>query len=119
MAQLEWPRRYSEHMELHARSDDDGAWIVTLLGELDLAAVPGFRSATQEALRDGWTELVIDLQQVAFVDSAGIGVLIGLRRRIAEVGGSLTLRASGEVLRLLSVANVDGLFHVDTVGGEA
>ena len=47
-------------MELHARPNADGAWVVTLHGDLDLAAVPGFRSATQEALRDGWNELVIE-----------------------------------------------------------
>ena len=112
--------RYAGDMELHARPDaDDGSWLVTLHGELDLAAVPGFRSATQEALRDGWTDLIVDLQHVEFIDSAGIGVLIGLRRRTVEAGGSLTLRASEQVSSVLSMSNVDALFNVDPVGSEA
>lgn len=100
-------------MELHARPDADGAWLMSLHGELDLAAVPSFRSATSEALRDGWTDMIIDLQQVEFIDSAGIGVLIGLRRRTMETDGSLRLRVSPEVLRVLSLSNVDSLFAVE------
>ncbi len=111
--------RYSGDMELHARPNVDGAWVVTLHGDLDLAAVPGFRSATQEALRDGWSALVIDLTQVAFIDSAGLGLLIGLRRRIAEVSGSLHLLASMEVQRLLTRSGIDVLFQMETVGSDA
>lgn len=106
-------------MELHARPDANGSWLVTLHGELDLAAVPGFRSATREALRDGWTDLIVDLEHVEFIDSAGIGVLIGLRRRTAEAGGSITLHASEQVLRVLATSNVDALFTVDPVGSDA
>lgn len=108
----EHSRRYCEVMELHSRPNADGAWIVTLLGELDLAAVPSFRSATTEALRDGWTHMVIDLEHVSFIDSAGIGVLIGLRRRVLAADGSLTLRASKAVDDLLTVAEVNSLFTV-------
>lgn len=100
-------------MELHARPNADDGWVVSLHGELDLAAVPAFRAATVDALRDGWTDLVIDLKQVEFIDSAGLGVLIGLRRRTMDVDGSLTLLVSAEVLNVLSVSGIDSLFDVE------
>jgi len=100
-------------MELHARSDADGAWVITLHGELDLAAVPSFRSATTDALRDGWTELIIDLGSVSFIDSAGIGVLIGLRRRMRENEGSLVLRVNDDVFRIIDIAEVEPLFQLE------
>ena len=109
-------RRYSCHMELHARPNAEGAWVVTLLGELDLAAVPRIRAETQEALRDGWVDVIVDLSQVDFVDSAGIGVLIGLRKRTLDAGGSLTLRASEAVSSLLATSEVEALFDVQSVG---
>ena len=84
-----------------------------MLGELDLAAVPGFRSATQEALRDGWTDLGIDLANVSFIDSAGLGVLIGLRRRLVESDGSLTLRINEHVARVLDATEVGALFKIE------
>lgn len=97
-------------MELYARPDATGAWVVTLLGELDLAAVPGFRSATQEALGDGWIEMVIDLESVSFVDSAGLGALVGLRRRLNERDGSLVLRTNDHVVRTLTASGLGSLF---------
>ena len=56
--------------------------------------------------------MVIDLEHVSFIDSAGIGVLIGLRRRVLAADGSLTLRASKAVDDLLTVAEVNSLFTV-------
>ena len=91
---------------------------MTCRGELDLAAVPSFRSATAEALADGWTDLIVDLGSVGFVDSAGIGALIGLRRRVAEQGGTLIVRVSDEVSRVLRASDVESLFTTDTVGCE-
>jgi len=85
------------------------------MGELDLSAVPSLRSATSEALRDGWTDLIIDLEEVAFVDSAGLGVLIGLRRRVHERDGSLTLRVNEKVARLVTAAELDSLFTIEKV----
>ncbi len=101
-------------MELHARPDADGAWVMTLHGELDLAEVPAFRSATREALRDGWSHVVVDLGSVALIDSAGIGVLIGLRRRVNEANGTLTVRTNEGVSRILEAAGVAALFDVES-----
>lgn len=99
-------------MELFARAVE-ATWVVTLHGELDLATVPAFRSATRQAIQDGWTDFVIDLEPVSFVDSAGLGVLIGLRRRIGEVDGTLRLRVNQRVSTLIDNADLDGLFELD------
>lgn len=99
-------------MELHARVVE-GTWVVTVHGELDLATVPAFRSAAIQALADGWTDLVVDLEPVTFVDSAGLGVLIGLRRRVRDVSGELRIRTNERVARTITSADLDSLFELD------
>lgn len=65
--------------------------IVVVRGELDLATVPQFRSASIEAASAGPAQVVVDLTAVDFVDSVGVGALLGLRRRALAAGGSLTI----------------------------
>jgi len=71
----------------------------------------------------GSRRLVVDLRQVSFIDSVGLGVLIGVRRRLlAHTGhdGSLQLVcAEGLVLRVLRLTSLDGVFPVHATLADA
>src|SRR6266508_1678182 len=61
-------------------------------------------------VEQGVYHLVVDLEQVSFLDSSGIGVLISVRRRIREHGGSLRLTApSPHVRRVLELTGITTL----------
>ena len=93
------------------RDERDEVLILGLIGDLDLASVPVVRSAAIEAAADGWSAIVVDLTEVAFIDSAGMGSLIGIRRRCRAAGGDCVLaRTSDEVARQLAHADLDRLF---------
>ena len=66
--------------------------LVKAVGELDVYWAPGFRDALLHLI-EGRDDLrvEIDLEGVTFVDSTGLGVLLGARRRLAEHGGELVL----------------------------
>lgn len=92
-------------------NDSNEVMIIQVLGDLDLSSVPAVRSAAQSAVDDGWVHLVFDVQDVGFLDSAGIGVLIGARRRCVSSGGSLSLVGiDSAVHRTLELADVGALF---------
>ena len=77
-------------------------------GELDLAAAPEFRRALRTAEADG--KMTIDLTEVTFLDSVGVGLLIGSGPRVREGGGRLrVVVAAGQVRRLLVDCRVDQL----------
>lgn len=98
-------------MELRSRpSADNSAMELVCVGEFDLGAVPAWRSVVLELLRDGWSSIVVDLTEVTFIDSAGLGALIGLRRRCRDAQGALTLIPSPEVSRVLEAAEIEALF---------
>ena len=100
------------HVQASSVDGGDTTLLVVLAGEFDLAAVPAWRSATSELLRDGWTELRLDLREVTFIDSAGVGSLIGLRRRLHDAGGELSLLVSDAVAHTLRAADVEPIFSI-------
>ncbi len=101
-------------MLVRTRSDPTGdRCIISWDGALDLHTIVPIRSAIHQAIDDGWTDLTIDCGACSLIDSAGIGVLIGARRRLAELGGRATILASETVARTLSAASVDSLFIIE------
>jgi len=80
-------------------------------GELDALTVSQFRQALAEVASSPY--LVIDLSSVTFVDSAGLGALIGGIRRTRELGGQTAVACSRPVLvRLLKTTGFDRIVTV-------
>jgi anti-sigma B factor antagonist len=68
--------------------------VLHIKGEIDLATAPQLRARLQTL---GGT-VVVDLSDVAFLDSTGIGVLVAARKRLSAAGGGLTLRYPSDVV---------------------
>lgn len=105
---------YPDVMQVvHAADSTDEVMVLGLLGDLDLSSVPALRSAGMKLLEDGWNQIVVDLSTVDFIDSAGLGVLIGLRRRCLLADGECVLAVQNtDVIRVLETSEVDRLFRV-------
>jgi anti-anti-sigma factor len=86
-------------------SVDGATTIVVARGELDLACRDGLR----EALADLSGAVVVDLEEVTFLDSSCIGVLAGAAQRLHEDGGDLRIRRPADVpRRALEITGLDG-----------
>ncbi len=84
--------------------------IYRLRGSLDLATSPSVRAALMEAASEGKHEVIVDLTQLEFLDSTGLGALIGAHRRALEHNGNVRLVVrEGAISRLL---NITGLLRV-------
>jgi anti-sigma B factor antagonist len=82
-------------------------------GSLDIATSPTLRAALLEAADHGKHDLVVDLSKLEFVDSTGLGALIGAHKRATEKEGSVRLVAQeGQILRLLRITGLLGVFAV-------
>jgi len=99
-------------MDLSIDTGTRGAWkVLTVNGEIDLYTAPKLREALGEA--DGGADVVVDLRGVRFMDSMGLGVLIGARRRTVEGDGRFALVCTeGPVLRVLDVSGLTTVFEV-------
>jgi anti-sigma B factor antagonist len=93
-----------------------GAVVVQLVGELDLYNAPEVRTALLELAAEQPERLVIDLAEVAFVDSTALGVLIEARTKLENRQSFLLASPGLETHRALTISGLDQHLAVhDTV----
>src|ERR1700756_440371 len=95
--------------------NEAGAAIFRLRGSLDVATSPSVRAALMETASEGNHEIVVDLTKLEFLDSTGLGALIGAHRRALENGGKVRLAVGeGAIARLLNITGLIRIFPVYT-----
>jgi anti-sigma B factor antagonist len=100
-----------EQLTIEVRQEPDRI-VLTLHGELDLLAAPRLQREIESDAVDATDILVLDLDDVHFIDSAGLRVVLAARERTVERGQQLALTpGSPQVQRLLSIAGVNGHLH--------
>ena len=103
-----------DELSIDLKTENGGETLVfKLRGSLDLATAPTVRAALADATEKGGHDLIVDLTALEFLDSTGLGVLIGAHRRAAEHGGSFRLVVSeGPISRLLNITGLIAVFAV-------
>jgi anti-anti-sigma factor len=87
---------------------------VRLPRRLDVATSSDVRASLHAALDGAAGDLVIDLCDVEVVDAAGLGVLVGARRRAVDSGRAVVLVSTPlRVRRLLGATHLARLFVID------
>jgi anti-anti-sigma factor len=104
------PRERPLRDEMIAKSDVGGLTLITLGGELDLAAAPALRRRLDSSPTAALPDLALDLRQVLFMDCAAVGVLIAAHKQVRAAGGCLRLfGAQPEPALLLQLSSLDRL----------
>jgi anti-sigma B factor antagonist len=99
---------------------EGGATIVRLAGQIDLHNAEPVRAALLEAADAGAERLVVDLEEVTFLDSTVLGILVEARARLAAGRLLLLLAAPGvEAQRALEVSGLDRHLAVYATVAEA
>ena len=94
-------------------SDEDGAVVVLVRGEIDLAAAPTLRDRLREA-GDRSPAVVVDMADTTFLDSSGLHVLVRAHAERTAAGGTLVLRSpSTSVTSVLAMAGIAHLIPVE------
>jgi anti-sigma B factor antagonist len=106
-------------LRVAVQPDPEGTCILQVVGEIDLVTAPLLRSSAMEVLERPHRRLVLDLQQVAFLASSGLAVLVDIRTEALRRGVGLQLvTTSRAVLRPLIATGLIQLFEVDASGTE-
>ena len=111
-------------MDLALRVEEREGWaIASASGDLDLTTAPRLREQLVQVVMAGQPRIVLDLQAVDFIDSTGLGVLVGLLKRARSQGGDLRLVSERTSLRkLLELTALESAFplaaNVDDALGE-
>ena len=93
----------------------DGAVVVIAAGEIDLATSPHLRAELLKPEAQA-PKIVLDLRQVTFIDSSGLGVIVGQQKRSQEEGQAFSIAVDGAsaVQRILDLSGLIKILDVVT-----
>jgi anti-sigma B factor antagonist len=90
-----------------------GRVIVTPRGDVDLVSQAQLKEHLIDLIVEGHVDLVVDLTETTFLDSTGLGTLIGARRRIHALKGTFALVCPHErMLKLFRITSLDKIFAI-------
>lgn len=94
-------------MEIHTRNGS-GYTVIACTGRLTMTSAGLLREAVDAAVRDAGPRVVVDLGPTTFVDSSGLGALVGGLRTARTAGGDLRIAGpNAQVGSVLSLTNLD------------
>lgn len=89
-------------------------------GRLNMVAAPGFKSLLEETVSSGQTRIVVDLGEVTFIDSSGLGALIAGLKSSRQAGGDLRIADVPEqVMTVLRLTNLDRVLRAHSTVADA
>lgn len=86
---------------------------------LDAAAAPTFKQELEMLVGTGQRRVMLDLSQVQFIDSTGLGVLVSLLKRMGADGRIAIIGAGPSVVKLFQLTRLDTLFRICKSQNEA
>jgi anti-sigma B factor antagonist len=94
-------------------STRDEGTVVSVSGEVDVATAPALRDCLNQVIERDSGVVVVDLLQVTFIDSTGLGVLIGAHKRCADDGRQLRIVVvEPRILKVFGITGLNELFAI-------
>ena len=94
-------------------SERDGWSVLAVGGEVDVATAPRLRERLIGLVNDEAYRIVVDLEEVDFIDSTGLGVLIGARKRTGQHDGDVRLVCTdARIVKVFEITGLDRVFDI-------
>jgi anti-sigma B factor antagonist len=106
-------------LSLASRTEGDKT-VVSVAGEIDVYTAPKLREQIVQLVEEGRYHLVVDMEDVEFLDSTGLGVLVGGLKRVRAHDGSLRLVCTQErILKIFRITGLTKVFPIHSTVAEA
>ena len=105
-------------LTLNVHSEDPGFTVIEVGGEIDVYTAPKLRERLVSLVESGSYELIVDMESVEFLDSTGLGVLVGGLKPVRAHDGWIALVCTlSRVMRIFRTTGLNRMFSIyDTVG---
>src|SRR5438128_6953648 len=101
------------NFDIHTEQLGDGAYIISLSGEVDLYTAPDFKQQLLQVIGDGAKQVIVDFSETTFIDSTTLGVLVGGVKRLRPNGGQLSLVCSDRnITKIFEITGLDRVFTI-------
>lgn len=106
-------------LKINVRSDRNVP-VVDLTGEVDAYTSARFREAMIELIENGATNLVISMEKVEYIDSSGLGALVGGLKRISEREGKIVIVCNNpQIRKVFEITGLERVFRLYTAEEDA
>jgi len=104
-------------LTLNVHSEPPGFTVIEVGGEIDVYTAPKLREGLVSLVESGTYELIVDMESVEFLDSTGLGVLVGGLKRVRAHDGWIDLVCTqSRILRIFRITGLNRVFSIyDTV----
>jgi len=104
-------------LTLNVYPGTSGSTVIAVGGEIDVYTAPKLREKLINLVESGSYHLIVDMEEVEFLDSTGLGVLVGGLKRVRAHDGSIDLVCTqGRILRIFRITGLSKVFDIyDTV----
>lgn len=100
-------------------AEDDKTWMLNLTGELDYSECSSFRAYIDRVLKSMPAATIVDLTDLEYLDSSGLGLLLSLSKEYSAAGGKLVLITNETVDNILSLTRLNAIFSIARDSDEA
>ncbi|PKL38241.1 MAG: hypothetical protein CVV41_22685 [Candidatus Riflebacteria bacterium HGW-Riflebacteria-1] len=102
------------------KTSENGLEIINVSGTLDLQHVPEFKQQVSGLLKNGQANIVFDLENLEFIDSAGLEALLSTLVTARKIGGFVALAGVKKtVARVFEITHMDKAFEIFSDANEA
>jgi len=104
-------------LSIQEHAAGEGRTVVEVSGEIDVYTAPKLREALLNLVESGNYRLIVDMEGVEFLDSTGLGVLVGGLKRVRAHDGAIDIVCTqGRILRIFKITGLSNVFSIyDTV----
>ncbi len=104
-------------MSFHIASQyEDQKWSVTLSGDLDIYATSAFKEELSKLLDKENKDIVIDCENLNYIDSTGLGALISVYQNVSENGHGIRLKnTKPNIKKIFEITRLDEIFEFEEV----
>jgi anti-sigma B factor antagonist len=100
-------------LTLDVHADTSGITVVAVGGEIDVYTAPKLRERLISLVEEGSYQLIVDMEAVEFLDSTGLGVLVGGLKRVRAQDGWIDLVCTqSRILRIFRITGLNKVFSI-------
>ena len=100
-------------MRIEIEQIDDRTAVCRISGELDAYTAPELRDKLEEVMAAGRTWVIADLKQLTYLDSTGLGILVGTAKKCRQAGGDFAVASQRRnLLRIFQISGTDEILNV-------
>lgn len=101
-------------LSINSTYDEKGMWVVKLNGEIDIYTSTKLKEELNNLIEDKQLDIKLDCKELEYIDSTGLGVLIGILKKLKKSGKNIIIADPQlNITKLLKITGLDKIFIME------